>query len=219
MACDQKAANLAVSRIIPVVLGGLIGYACYFFTKPFCSRLLCGNDLKPLLIPFPRTVDYLISPRSDWDVKSPRPGTAAGLLFVFYFLLLFLVASYLRLITTILFKPGYLPRGPQWKETADKESKGKSRKGKRRSNSEGSNQEKRGRQPHQLGLGADTTERSPYPFDSCGLQAFYMKDVFVCENDGRPPWCSHCQQFKSDRSHHCREVGRCVRKMDHFCPW
>ena len=25
--------------------------------------------------------------------------------------------------------------------------------------------------------------------------------------------------FKPDRSHHCREVNRCVQKMDHFCPW
>ena len=52
-----------------------------------------------------------------------------------------------------------------------------------------------------------------------GLEAFYTKDVFVCEDDGRPIWCSKCLNWKPDRTHHCREVDRCVRKMDHFCPW
>ncbi|PHH90786.1 hypothetical protein CDD83_2635 [Cordyceps sp. RAO-2017] len=55
--------------------------------------------------------------------------------------------------------------------------------------------------------------------DSPGLEAFYSKDVFVCEADGRPKWCSECRQWKPDRAHHSRELGRCVRKMDHLCPW
>jgi palmitoyltransferase len=58
-----------------------------------------------------------------------------------------------------------------------------------------------------------------YDSDSFGLESFYTKDVFVCQEDGRPPYCSACCQFKADRSHHCRELDRCVRKMDHFCPW
>ena len=51
------------------------------------------------------------------------------------------------------------------------------------------------------------------------LQEHYTKDVFVCEGDGRPTWCSSCMNWKPDRAHHCREIDRCVRKMDHFCPW
>lgn len=58
-----------------------------------------------------------------------------------------------------------------------------------------------------------------YPLDTTGIESFYTKDVFVCQPDGRPPYCSTCCQFKTDRAHHCREVNRCVRKMDHFCPW
>lgn len=58
-----------------------------------------------------------------------------------------------------------------------------------------------------------------YDLDSFGLESFYTKNVFVCQEDGRPPYCSTCCQFKTDRSHHCRELDRCVRKMDHFCPW
>ncbi|OAQ96471.1 hypothetical protein LLEC1_06927 [Akanthomyces lecanii] len=53
----------------------------------------------------------------------------------------------------------------------------------------------------------------------CGLENFYSKDLFVCEADGRPKWCSGCRQWKPDRAHHSSEIGRCVRKMDHLCPW
>ncbi|EQL02821.1 hypothetical protein G6O67_005129 [Ophiocordyceps sinensis] len=55
--------------------------------------------------------------------------------------------------------------------------------------------------------------------DSPGLEAFYSKDVFVCDADGRPKWCSNCRQWKPDRAHHSSELERCVRKMDHLCPW
>jgi palmitoyltransferase len=55
--------------------------------------------------------------------------------------------------------------------------------------------------------------------DSPGLEQFYTNDVFVCEADGRPKWCSECGNWKPDRAHHCSSIGRCVRKMDHFCPW
>ncbi len=51
------------------------------------------------------------------------------------------------------------------------------------------------------------------------LRDFYTRDVFTCEGDGRPIWCSTCLNWKPDRTHHCREAGRCVKKMDHFCPW
>ena len=32
-------------------------------------------------------------------------------------------------------------------------------------------------------------------------------------------WCSHCNSFKPERTHHCRECNRCVLMMDHHCPW
>ncbi|BFZ61606.1 Palmitoyltransferase pfa5 [Saitoella coloradoensis] len=44
-------------------------------------------------------------------------------------------------------------------------------------------------------------------------------EVYVCEVGGGPRWCSACDAPKPDRAHHCSEVGRCVLKMDHFCPW
>ena len=28
-----------------------------------------------------------------------------------------------------------------------------------------------------------------------------------------------CQVLQPPRAHHCRQCGKCVRKMDHHCPW
>lgn len=58
-------------------------------------------------------------------------------------------------------------------------------------------------------------KRSPLPFFLTALHY----ESFVCQSDGWPRYCSNCQIYKGNRDHHCREVDRCVRAMDHFCPW
>lgn len=32
-------------------------------------------------------------------------------------------------------------------------------------------------------------------------------------------WCRRCDAIKPPGSHHCSTAGRCVYKMDHYCPW
>lgn len=49
--------------------------------------------------------------------------------------------------------------------------------------------------------------------------AFDQYDAFICDYQGLPLWCDKCHNWKPDRAHHCKELGRCVRKMDHYCPW
>ena len=44
-------------------------------------------------------------------------------------------------------------------------------------------------------------------------------DAYICDYQGLPLWCDKCHNWKPDRTHHCKELGRCVRKMDHYCPW
>ncbi|XP_061462664.1 palmitoyltransferase ZDHHC3-like isoform X1 [Rhineura floridana] len=31
--------------------------------------------------------------------------------------------------------------------------------------------------------------------------------------------CNHCETYRPPRAHHCRVCHRCVRRMDHHCPW
>jgi len=39
------------------------------------------------------------------------------------------------------------------------------------------------------------------------------------KRDGGPRYCHKCSLFKPDRCHHSSNSGRCVLKMDHYCPW
>ncbi|CAI8046676.1 Palmitoyltransferase ZDHHC6 [Geodia barretti] len=39
------------------------------------------------------------------------------------------------------------------------------------------------------------------------------------EDEKSLQFCKVCRGFKPPRSHHCRQCGRCIKKMDHHCPW
>ena len=39
------------------------------------------------------------------------------------------------------------------------------------------------------------------------------------EDHGTVRYCKHCRRYKPDRAHHCRQLGHCVLRMDHFCPF
>lgn len=41
----------------------------------------------------------------------------------------------------------------------------------------------------------------------------------MVKSDGGFRFCSKCKCWKPDRSHHCSSSGKCVLKMDHYCPW
>ena len=32
-------------------------------------------------------------------------------------------------------------------------------------------------------------------------------------------WCVPCDAYKPDDAHHCSDCNRCIRRMDHHCPW
>ncbi|EPS34828.1 hypothetical protein PDE_09792 [Penicillium oxalicum 114-2] len=199
----QKRVNLVVSRIIPPVLLGAVVYATYALTKTLC-------------------IDYLIHPLPSYH-QPPRVGAGAVILSLYYLLLIFVVVTYTRLLFNVLVNPGYLPLGAE-RVQADAESDHKREK--RRSISQANGAAEK---PKRVGANASDVDieqgihhqagGKAFELDPLGLESFYTKDIFVCQEDGRPAYCSTCCQFKTDRAHHCREVDRCVRKMDHFCPW
>jgi palmitoyltransferase len=129
-----------------------------------------------------------------------RPGTAITLLVLLFVFLLLVICTYTRLILVIVYNPGLVPR--EEKSAPVKKSK--------RPNVR---QHQDDIEAQRYDGGRDNDPNSP------GLERFYSKDVFVCENDGLPRWCSSCRIWKPDRAHHSSEIDRCVRKMDHYCPW
>ena len=130
-----------------------------------------------------------------------QPGAAIAILVLYFVFFSLTLWSYARVFLVIQFNPGVTPLGPS---ATPPQTKGRRRRRRRDSDFEaGSRYEAR-------------PDDNP---DSPGLEAFYSKDVFVCETDGRPRWCSVCCNWKIDRAHHCSELERCVKKMDHYCPW
>lgn len=175
-------------------------------------------------------VDYLLKP-STYAVRT-RPGAASAILVVYCLLLLLVAITYFRLLYTVFVHPGYSPRGLQYYANKRERTSGRHVRNARntpanivadeKSDSSGKHESKEDGELEgnayskgylSTGRGANFEAAAP------GLEKFYTKDVFVCEGDGRPIWCSTCLNWKADRTHHCREVQRCVRKMDHFCPW
>lgn len=171
------------------------------------------------------TVDYFIRPPS--SRHKPRRGAGIAVLTAYCTLLLLMSTTYLRLICTIIINPGYVPRGPQWYDQHEKRNKDKSLDKNREKPSviEGENAANNGNlRGFAYGNGPPTstfemTRPTAADDESSDLHGIYGRDVFICEGNGKPIWCSYCSNWKPDRAHHCREVGRCVRRMDHFCPW
>lgn len=169
---------------------------------------------------FATAVDYLIYPLPSYN-RQPRVGAGVAILVLYYLLLIPLLTTYLHLLYHVMFNPGYLPLGaerlqeiaavqaskPSWKRLAWPRGSANTRQSEK---VDVSSDLERGSN----GLSGSDLQGEQLPWDT-----FYKKEVFVCQEDGRPAYCSKCCHFKTDRGHHCREIDRCVRKMDHFCPW
>jgi len=118
-----------------------------------------------------------------------------------------MVFTYLRVFLVIQFDPGVVPLGTLAVEQKEKEKKKRKKNG----------------CCNHVGDDLEANRYEGYwpdpSVDSPGLERFYSKDVFICYTDGRPRWCSTCSNWKQDRVSHCSEIDRCVKKMDHYCPW
>lgn len=190
----NRKTNIGIARAVPVLLLAITGYASWVLTKLIC-------------------VDYLIRPPPS-VLSQPQRGSAIAILIIYYLLLVVLLVSFGRLLDTVVRRPGLIPRGPHWyaEQCRQKNSKD-GRRSRSISRSEG---EKSvlpdSKMPKEMQHLADES----LPFR---VEDFWLRDVFVCNPDGRPAFCSTCYNWKPDRSHHCSELDRCILKFDHFCPW
>ena len=55
--------------------------------------------------------------------------------------------------------------------------------------------------------------------EEASLKSLHQLAVVSAMKKKNMRFCTHCLKFKPDRTHHCRQCGRCVLKMDHHCPW
>lgn len=147
---SRNKASIGTARAVPVFLVLIIAYASYVVVGPL-------------------SINYLIN--TPLHARVPRRIPAGiAIPIVWFFLLIPVAATYLRLLLVVCRDPGYVPQGDE------------------------------------------SLRKDPPP-------EFWMKDVFVCDPNGIPIWCSYCMNWKPDRAHHNQDVGRCIKKMDHFCPW
>ncbi|XP_012937198.2 palmitoyltransferase ZDHHC7 [Aplysia californica] len=58
----------------------------------------------------------------------------------------------------------------------------------------------------------------PIPKTSMDFSDIHSENSKRKTNDG---WtvCMKCETYRPPRAHHCRICRRCVRRMDHHCPW
>lgn len=203
----HRTVNKWASRVVPLTLVGVTGYATYVIVT------ICIYDIfrDPARLPVSK-------------------GGAIAVLVLYFILLPLFLLPYVRIFQVVHTNPGYTRQRPKAKQERRRSEEKADRESFQRScvtttvpdplatPSAGGRDHRRSRGRRHSSIDRrsilnGTTALPP------GLQDFTSREVFVCDSRGFPIWCSICNNWKPDRTHHCSEVGRCVRRMDHFCPW
>ncbi|KAF2725389.1 zf-DHHC-domain-containing protein [Polychaeton citri CBS 116435] len=211
---NVQAKNQGVIKVIPVILAALLIYASYVIIGPL-------------------TVDHLLTNKNHYGQIQYSKATGIAIPTVYFVLIIFMVASYLRILSVVWQDPGFVPEGyypPRLPQTSPDPERGCKRSSSSSSSSSPQSQENCCSALASPQDDSRSTEKERWPLEipsillqrippPPGTEDFYTRDVFVCDINGLPKWCGTCCNWKPDRTHHCSNSGRCVRKMDHFCPW
>lgn len=152
------------------------------------------------------------------DLTHREHGASIAVIVLLSLLLFLTVVAYIRIILAIYIEPGLVPLG---NESAD----AKGRRSKTRRKGSKGEKKKLGANQHVGSTGVfEDEEGTTWAERQHGekmkrLETYVPREVFVCDFEGLPLWCDKCSNWKPDRTHHCTDLGRCVRRMDHFCPW
>ena len=182
-------ADTVALRITPIIVILALGYATYAIAAYLCGKT--KRKYAESLLTNMRIVEFLYR-----DLR--KSGTATALLTLFFLFFLLAWIPYARTFYNAVWKPGVVSFTKSGVLGED-----------------GSNRSKEAGQD----IEAQTWGGPDMNIDSPGLETFYSKDIFTCEADGRPRWCTECRQWKPDRARHSRQARRCIHKMDHLCPW
>lgn len=170
--------------------------------RSFLNRRACQKNINLKLA----TAQYLINGYSHYAITS-RPGVGIAVIVLYFVFLLPVAITYFRLVVST-FSPGYVDKGTH--------APPKSATNENPLHSTEPSIGLDGQPVSVLNIeGIFQGHVAPPP----GLSQFYARNLFVCDSNGLPIWCRTCAIWKPDRAHHCSDVGRCVLKLDHFCPW
>ena len=216
--------NKFFGLFIPLLLIGVIGYATWVIIALLSSKSSAYDPKSATKLTF--SVNYLIR-----DVS--RTGSGVAIIVIYFLLLLPMAISWFRTIIIIFTNPGYTARGPPndsipgvkvkflpdeptpAEQMFSKKKKQQAEVVKNEGNQMKPGIDVKGQYITQLDFEAIFAGEAPLPE---GTERFWSNDVFQCDPNGLPIWCGACNNWKSDRVHHCSDVGRCVLKLDHFCP-
>jgi hypothetical protein len=135
---------------------------------------------------------------ADWNVvnylliKHDNKSAAIPILVIYFLLFILMTVSFLRLVHITVYDPPYVPLGPA--ALRDRKGYREKSEGKIWSEENGIGTGEYDPRNNSGGTSPDIPGCNNDP-DSPGLELFYTKNIFVCEMDGRPIWCSQCSNW------------------------
>ncbi|KAK8205248.1 DHHC palmitoyltransferase-domain-containing protein [Phyllosticta capitalensis] len=155
-------------------------------------------------------------------MRDHQKGAGCAVIVLHALLMFAAGVAYMRLIQVIYTDPGLLPLGITRAKRGDGGNDDMKTVMKRWSEKRSVIHTSRPEDPHSREelfkeLAAHNQHQADLRMEA--LKTFRPKEMFIVAPDCLPRWCKTCETFKPDRTHHCSDLGRCVRRMDHFCPW